>query len=120
MQGTETLTGFKKYISLTRPHTLTASFIPVLVGSSAALLYGEVRIDIFMLMLIATLLIQSATNMFNEYFDFKRGLDSKESVGIAVLSLETGCHRDRYISLRWYFMHLQPLLEFTSQYNLHS
>ena len=90
MQGTETLTGFKKYISLTRPHTLTASFIPVLVGSSAALLYGEVRIDIFMLMLIATLLIQSATNMFNEYFDFKRGLDSKESVGIAGAIVRNG------------------------------
>lgn len=90
MQGTETLTGFKKYVSLTRPPTLTASFIPILVGSSAALLYGDVRIGIFILMLIATLLIQSATNMFNEYFDFKRGLDSKESVGIAGAIVRNG------------------------------
>lgn len=90
MQGTETLNGFKKYVSLTRPHTLTASFIPILVGSSAALLYGDVRIDIFVFMLLATLLIQSATNMFNEYFDFKRGLDSKESVGIAGAIVRNG------------------------------
>lgn len=90
MQGTETLTGFKKYISLTRPHTLTASFVPILVGSSAALVFGEFRFDIFISMLIATLLIQSATNMFNEYFDYKRGLDSKESVGIAGAIVRNG------------------------------
>ncbi|MFC3901076.1 1,4-dihydroxy-2-naphthoate polyprenyltransferase [Aliicoccus persicus] len=90
MQGTETLTGFKKYINLTRPHTLTASFVPILVGSAAALVYDTFRFDIFICMLIATLLIQSATNMFNEYFDYKRGLDSKESVGIAGAIVRNG------------------------------
>ena len=90
MQGTETLTGFKKYINLTRPHTLTASFVPILVGSAAALVYDTIRFDIFICMLIATLLIQSATNMFNEYFDYKRGLDSKESVGIAGAIVRNG------------------------------
>lgn len=90
MQGTETLTGFKKYINLTRPHTLTASFVPILVGSAAALVYETIRFDIFICMLIATLLIQSATNMFNEYFDYKRGLDSKESVGIAGAIVRNG------------------------------
>lgn len=90
MQGTETLTGFKKYISLTRPHTLTASFVPILVGSAAALVFDVIRIDIFICMLVATLLIQSATNMFNEYFDYKRGLDSKDSVGIAGAIVRNG------------------------------
>jgi len=33
-------------------------------------------------MLIASLLIQAATNMFNEYYDFKRGLDNEHSIGI--------------------------------------
>ena len=28
------------------------------------------------------ILIQAATNMFNEYYDYKRGLDNEESVGI--------------------------------------
>ena len=41
-------------------------------------------------MLIATILIQSATNMFNEYYDFKRGLDSHESVGIAGAIVRNG------------------------------
>ncbi len=33
-------------------------------------------------MLLACLLIQAATNMFNEYYDYKKGLDDHESVGI--------------------------------------
>ena len=34
------------------------------------------------MMLIASILIQIATNLFNEYYDYKRGLDHAESVGI--------------------------------------
>jgi 1,4-dihydroxy-2-naphthoate octaprenyltransferase len=34
-------------------------------------------------MLMASILIQAATNMFNEHFDYVRGLDTVESVGIA-------------------------------------
>lgn len=34
-------------------------------------------------MLVASTLIQAATNMFNEYFDYVSGLDTVESVGIA-------------------------------------
>jgi 1,4-dihydroxy-2-naphthoate octaprenyltransferase len=67
---------------LTRPHTLTASFIPVLIGTVLAMFYTDVHIPLFISMLISCLLIQIATNMFNEYYDFKRGLDTKESVGI--------------------------------------
>ncbi len=90
MQGTETHTGIKKYLSLTRPHTLTAGFVPVLVGTASVLLFAPIRWDMFIAMMIATLLIQSATNMFNEYFDFKRGLDSAESVGIAGAIVRNG------------------------------
>ena len=90
MQGADTHTGFKKYISLTRPHTMTASFVPVLVGTFSVLLFGPIRWDMFIAMLIATLLIQSATNMFNEYFDYKRGLDTHDSVGIAGAIVRNG------------------------------
>src|SRR5690625_2956637 len=33
-------------------------------------------------MLLASILIQIATNMFNEYYDYKLGLDTEQSVGI--------------------------------------
>jgi 1,4-dihydroxy-2-naphthoate octaprenyltransferase len=69
---------------LFRPHTLTASFVPVLVGT--ALAWEATRHLNWMLfgaMFVASVLIQAATNMFNEYFDYVSGLDTAESVGIA-------------------------------------
>lgn len=67
---------------LTRPHTLTASFIPVLIGSALALNAGALHFGRLVAMLLASLLIQAGTNVINEYYDFKRGLDSRDSVGI--------------------------------------
>jgi 1,4-dihydroxy-2-naphthoate octaprenyltransferase len=70
--------------SLFRPHTLTASFVPVLIGSALAWrTTGHLRILLLAAMLIASVLIQAATNMFNEYFDYVGGLDTAQSVGIA-------------------------------------
>lgn len=43
-------------------------------------------------MLLASLLIQAATNMFNEYYDFKRGLDNEQSVGIGGAIVRHGIH----------------------------
>ncbi|KAB7704151.1 1,4-dihydroxy-2-naphthoate polyprenyltransferase [Bacillus aerolatus] len=67
---------------LTRPHTLTASFVPVLIGTVLAMFYVDIDVWLFMAMLFSCLWIQIATNLFNEYYDFKRGLDTEESVGI--------------------------------------
>ena len=67
---------------LTRPHTLTASFVPVLIGTVLAMQYVDLNIGLFIAMLLACLFIQIATNLFNEYYDFIRGLDTEDSVGI--------------------------------------
>jgi len=67
---------------LLRPHTLTASFVPVCIGTALALPHPNFRPSFFFIMLIASMLIQCATNMFNEYYDYQRGLDTKDSVGI--------------------------------------
>lgn len=76
--------GFKVWWHLTRPHTLTASFVPVLLGTAIALAVNHetIHFGLFFAMLIASMLIQAATNMFNEYYDYKRGLDTADSVGI--------------------------------------
>ena len=75
---------FKVWWHLTRPHTLTASFVPVFLGTTIALtIEGEpINFPLFFAMLVASMLIQAATNMFNEYYDYKLGLDNKHSVGI--------------------------------------
>ena len=76
--------GFKVWWHLTRPHTLTASFVPVFLGTAIALAVDQetIHFGVFFAMLIASMLIQAATNMFNEYYDYKRGLDNEHSVGI--------------------------------------
>ena len=76
---------------MTRPHTLTASFAPVYLGTAVAIVSGyPLRWDLFFAMLIASLLIQSATNMFNEYYDYKLGLDTEKSVGIGGTIVRNG------------------------------
>ncbi|MFD3243610.1 1,4-dihydroxy-2-naphthoate polyprenyltransferase [Staphylococcus simulans] len=77
----------RKYWLLMRPHTLTAAVVPVLVGTATAKLFllgseDHLKFSLFLAMLLACLLIQAATNMFNEYYDFKKGLDDHTSVGI--------------------------------------
>ena len=61
-----------------RPHTLTAAVVPVLVGTATAKIFllgseDHLSLSLFLAMLLACLLIQAATNMFNEYYDFKKG-----------------------------------------------
>jgi 1,4-dihydroxy-2-naphthoate octaprenyltransferase len=73
---------WKVWWQLTRPHTLTAAFVPVFIGTALAMPHTTIDIIMFGAMLTACLLIQAATNMFNEYYDFKRGLDNEKSVGI--------------------------------------
>ncbi|OCA91474.1 1,4-dihydroxy-2-naphthoate octaprenyltransferase [Bacillus sp. FJAT-27225] len=74
--------GFRAWWQLTRPHTLTAAFVPVFLGTVLALEEGKIDGLLFGAMLLACLLIQAATNMFNEYYDYVRGLDTEESIGI--------------------------------------
>lgn len=84
--------GWRIWWQLTRPHTLTASFAPVFLGTMIALVYGKgpLNTTIFLAMLIASILIQMATNMFNEYYDFKRELDTEDSIGIGGAIVRNG------------------------------
>ena len=84
---------------LTRPHTLTAAFVPVLLGTALAVQETSIHFGLFFAMLLASLLIQAATNMFNEYYDFKRGLDNEESVGIGGAIVRNGIKPKTVINL---------------------
>ncbi|MDK9857864.1 1,4-dihydroxy-2-naphthoate polyprenyltransferase [Staphylococcus equorum] len=85
----------RKYWHLMRPHTLTAAVVPVLVGTATAKIFllgseDHLSLTLLLAMLIACLLIQAATNMFNEYYDFKKGLDDHTSVGIGGAIVRNG------------------------------
>ena len=102
--------GFQVWWQMTRPHTLTASFVPVLLGTALALRYEKFHIGLFVAMLVASMLIQAATNMFNEYFDYKRGLDTVHSVGIGGTIVRDGIKPKTVINLAFGFYGIALLL----------
>jgi 1,4-dihydroxy-2-naphthoate octaprenyltransferase len=88
---------------LTRPFTLTASLVPVLTGTALAAAGGALRPGPAWAFLVAAMLIQAATNMFNEYFDYRRGLDTHEHVGIAGAIVRDGVSPRTVLALGWLF-----------------
>jgi len=99
--------------NLLRPHTLTAAFIPVFIGTVYALHIGgidKINLPLFFMMLLACILIQAATNMFNEYFDYKRGLDHEGSVGIGGAIVREGIQAKTVLYLAYSFFAASMLI----------
>jgi len=74
---------FEEWFRLARPFSLTAAAVPVFFGTALAFRDGTFAWGPFIAMLSGSLLIQAATNMFNEFYDAQRGLDVAGTVGIA-------------------------------------
>ncbi|KRG16117.1 1,4-dihydroxy-2-naphthoate octaprenyltransferase [Virgibacillus soli] len=102
--------GWRIWWQLARPHTLTAAFVPVFLGTALAAKDHAVHIPLFLAMMIASLLIQAATNMFNEYFDFARGLDHEESVGIGGAIVRNGVKPKTVLNLAFILFGIALLL----------
>lgn len=102
--------GFQVWWRLLRPHTLTAAFVPVFAGTMLALIDDSVNFLLFLAMLLASILIQSATNMFNEYYDYKRGLDNEQSVGIGGTIVRDGVSPKTVLNLAFIFFGIAILL----------
>ncbi|WP_409328038.1 1,4-dihydroxy-2-naphthoate polyprenyltransferase [Staphylococcus pseudoxylosus] len=105
----------KKYWQLMRPHTLTAAVVPVLVGTATSKIFilgseNKLNLNLFLAMLIACLLIQAATNVFNEYYDFKKGLDDHTSVGIGGAIVRNGMSPKLVLNLAIVFYIIAAIL----------
>lgn len=82
MEKEKEITPLRLMWQMTRPHTLTATFAPIILGTVMSLYDTQINWLLFIAVMMACLALQIATNLFNEYYDFKRGLDTEESVGI--------------------------------------
>jgi 1,4-dihydroxy-2-naphthoate octaprenyltransferase len=71
----------KIWLLATRPKTLPASVMPVIIASALALSNKSFDYVTFALTLIESLLIQVITNFVNEIYDYKRGVDTNERTG---------------------------------------
>jgi 1,4-dihydroxy-2-naphthoate octaprenyltransferase len=69
----------KKWLVAARPWSFPASTMPVVFGTSLAVVIGGVRLNVpgFALALLAMVILHAAANMLSDVFDFKRGLDTQ-------------------------------------------
>lgn len=73
--------GLKIWIEASRPKTLAAAVVPVLVGTAFAGAAHSAQLLIALVCLAFAVLVQIGTNFANDYFDFVQGADTAERVG---------------------------------------
>jgi 1,4-dihydroxy-2-naphthoate polyprenyltransferase len=83
--NTPSLSVWKIWVKTGRPVTLTATVSPILVGTAVAAYEGTFHPGIFLITLFSSLFLQIGANYFNEYFDYRYGLDSLESLGASTV-----------------------------------
>ncbi|MDX1995778.1 MAG: 1,4-dihydroxy-2-naphthoate octaprenyltransferase [bacterium] len=65
----------------TRPRVFTASYVPMGVAAAVALQNGVFQIVPFLLATLGVMLLQTAANLINEYYDFVRGAEDLKKAG---------------------------------------
>lgn len=69
------------WLAATRPKTLPAAVIPVVVGMAATSLSGSLNWTASLVLLVVSLLLQIASNFANDVYDFERGADGAARAG---------------------------------------
>jgi len=72
---------FEACILASRPKTLLAAIIPVMVGSAVAFNDGKLIPLYSFVALLCSMLIQVGTNFANDLYDFIKGADTKKRIG---------------------------------------
>ncbi len=80
-QDLQNITKFQSWLLATRPKTLLAAFVPVLVGSALAINSGKFFLLNSLIALLCSLLIQIGTNFTNDLYDFLKGADNHKRKG---------------------------------------
>ena len=69
------------WLLASRPKTLSAAAVPVVVGTACASARGDVRWGAALAALLGALLLQIGANFANDVFDFEKGADTAERLG---------------------------------------
>jgi 1,4-dihydroxy-2-naphthoate octaprenyltransferase len=86
-----------------RPRTLPAAVAPVLVGTSAAAADDAFAALPAMAALAGALLLQIAVNLANDYFDGRRGIDTKRRLGPIRVTQSGLIAPGRVLAATWLF-----------------
>jgi 1,4-dihydroxy-2-naphthoate octaprenyltransferase len=77
----EAMSPLGAWMLATRPRTLPAAVSPVMVGTAMAVADGKFEFMPAFAALLGALLLQIGVNLANDYFDFKKGIDTLERLG---------------------------------------
>jgi 1,4-dihydroxy-2-naphthoate polyprenyltransferase len=64
------------WYEIARPFSLTASTVPVAAAGALALINGELNVPLFSAALVASVLLHIGTNIVNEIYDVRHGVDT--------------------------------------------
>jgi 1,4-dihydroxy-2-naphthoate octaprenyltransferase len=78
---TNAISKLDAWILASRPKTLLAALVPVVVGTSIAINDNKFHLPAAMIALLCSILIQIGTNFVNDLYDFLAGTDKKERLG---------------------------------------
>ena len=69
---------YRNWFLASRPWSFSMTAISISVGGALAAIYGEFSWFLFMVTLAGTILLHAATNLINDYYDVKSGVDTPE------------------------------------------
>lgn len=72
---------FQSWILASRPRTLPAALVPVMVGSALAVHDGKFNFRYSFVALLCSILIQVGTNFTNDLYDYLKGADNENRKG---------------------------------------
>ncbi|HLA45858.1 MAG TPA: 1,4-dihydroxy-2-naphthoate octaprenyltransferase, partial [Aggregatilineales bacterium] len=84
-QMTPSMTRTQIWYQAMRTRSLTATYIPIALGGVIAWQDDAFNLLYFVLALLGTLALQIAANLFNEYFDYVKGVESGKSHGLGLI-----------------------------------
>jgi 1,4-dihydroxy-2-naphthoate octaprenyltransferase len=93
-QGVGLVRRLRGWVEVTRPFALTASVVPVSAAAALAAVHNQFSWSLFALVLVGAVLLQVGTNVTNEIYDVRKGVDAITSPR-ASQALLTGRVRER-------------------------
>jgi 1,4-dihydroxy-2-naphthoate octaprenyltransferase len=81
MEQIEKRNAVRAWVMASRPRTLTAAMVPVIVGTAVAARDGVFDAWVALAALFSAVMIQIGTNLANDLFDFKKGADTHARLG---------------------------------------
>jgi 1,4-dihydroxy-2-naphthoate octaprenyltransferase len=79
--STETISKFQSWLLASRPKTLLAAVVPVMVGSALAISMKKFFLPYSIVALLCSVLIQIGTNFTNDLYDYQKGSDTVKRKG---------------------------------------